>query len=207
METIKVRVDGINIRAPRYPNPFLQAIPGSKYLECNHTRANQFYAKYGRETDEKALAFRQNAKDLLSQAKKTLDELGIQFWLSSGTCLGKSPLTHLNICRICTHDTSMLVIFNSTPVYWMYTCIHKPLAVYRLNMLKGVVRNCIFHVHVNLYLTVNEIPAGWFRQCDIIPYSQDVDLGIWIKDYDVRLIPAMRMSGMPLKHLLGKVGL
>ncbi len=47
--------------------------------------------------------------------------------------------------------------------------------------------------------------SGWFRQCDVIPYSEDVDIGVWIKDYDVRLIPAMQMNGMPLKYLFGKV--
>ena len=64
---------------------------------------------------------------------------------------------------------------------------------------------------VRLYNDIKEkkmfffISSGWFRQCDVIPYSRDVDLGIWIKDNDVRLMPAMQMSGMPLKLLFGKV--
>ncbi len=48
-------------------------------------------------------------------------------------------------------------------------------------------------------------PAGWFRQCDIIPYSRDVDLGMFIADYDVRLIAAMQKHRLPITHLFGKV--
>ena len=46
---------------------------------------------------------------------------------------------------------------------------------------------------------------GWFRQCDTISYSGDVDIGIWIKDYSRQLIPAMQQAGFVLKHLFGKV--
>ncbi|XP_043917054.1 fukutin isoform X2 [Protopterus annectens] len=46
---------------------------------------------------------------------------------------------------------------------------------------------------------------GWYRQCNIIPYSKDVDLGIFIKDYKPDIIPAFQMAGLPLKHKFGKV--
>lgn len=46
---------------------------------------------------------------------------------------------------------------------------------------------------------------GWYRQCSIIPYSKDVDLGIFIKDYKPDIIPAFQMAGLPLKHKFGKV--
>jgi hypothetical protein len=46
---------------------------------------------------------------------------------------------------------------------------------------------------------------GWFRQCSFIPYSQDVDFGVWIKDYDERLVQAMLDHGLTLKHRFGKV--
>lgn len=36
-----------------------------------------------------AMAFRKRAKELLQLAAKTLKALGVPFWLSSGTCLGK----------------------------------------------------------------------------------------------------------------------
>uniref|UniRef100_A0A671L6N8 Ribitol-5-phosphate transferase n=1 Tax=Sinocyclocheilus anshuiensis TaxID=1608454 RepID=A0A671L6N8_9TELE len=46
---------------------------------------------------------------------------------------------------------------------------------------------------------------GWFRQCNIIPYSKDVDLGIWIKDYRHDFTQAFQKDGLPLKHKFGKV--
>ncbi|XP_054843314.1 ribitol-5-phosphate transferase FKTN [Eublepharis macularius] len=46
---------------------------------------------------------------------------------------------------------------------------------------------------------------GWYRQCNIIPYSKDVDLGIFVKDYKPDIIPAFQKAGLPLKHKFGKV--
>lgn len=46
---------------------------------------------------------------------------------------------------------------------------------------------------------------GYFRQCDIIPYSKDVDIGVWISDYDRRLISTLSSHGLSLKHVFGKV--
>lgn len=46
---------------------------------------------------------------------------------------------------------------------------------------------------------------GWFRQCDLIPYSRDVDIGVWITDYKAQLIPSMQNAGLALIHVFGKV--
>nr|XP_010977002.1 fukutin isoform X4 [Camelus dromedarius] len=46
---------------------------------------------------------------------------------------------------------------------------------------------------------------GWYRQCNIIPYSKDVDLGIFIQDYKSDIISAFQDAGLPLKHKFGKV--
>ncbi|GAB6024538.1 hypothetical protein CHUAL_009691 [Chamberlinius hualienensis] len=46
---------------------------------------------------------------------------------------------------------------------------------------------------------------GYFRQCDIFPYSKDIDIGIWIKDYHPQIITGFLSAGMKLKHKLGKV--
>ena len=46
---------------------------------------------------------------------------------------------------------------------------------------------------------------GWFRQCDIIPHSKDVDIGIWIKDYNLLLISEFEKAGLLLKHKFGRV--
>lgn len=46
------------------------------------------------------MAFRKNAKELLQLAAKTLKKLGVRFWLSSGTCLGKILVAlHLYFCH------------------------------------------------------------------------------------------------------------
>ena len=45
---------------------------------------------------------------------------------------------------------------------------------------------------------------GWYRQCDIIPYSIDVDIGVFIYDYSLRIIESMHDNGLFLKQKLGK---
>ncbi|XP_052775283.1 ribitol-5-phosphate transferase FKTN-like [Mya arenaria] len=118
------------------PNPaekFLQDIPDSNLVECNLTRADQFFRKNPPDSAEQAKLFQRNARQIIARAKLYLDELGIPFWLSSGTCL------------------------------------------------------------------------GWFRQCSIITYSQDVDLAIFIRDFKPELIPTFERGGFFLKHVFGKV--
>ncbi|XP_008324389.1 ribitol-5-phosphate transferase FKTN [Cynoglossus semilaevis] len=46
---------------------------------------------------------------------------------------------------------------------------------------------------------------GWFRQCSVISYSRDVDIGIFIKDFRPDIISAFRDAGLTLKHKFGKV--
>jgi hypothetical protein len=53
-------------------------------------------------------------------------------------------------------------------------------------------------------LHVNVIP-GYFRQCDIIPYSKDVDVGIFITDYNEKILPEFLAHGFALKHWFGRV--
>lgn len=47
--------------------------------------------------------------------------------------------------------------------------------------------------------------AGWFRQCSIISYSRDVDIGIFVVDFRPDIITAFRDAGLSLKHKFGKV--
>ncbi|XP_076614099.1 ribitol-5-phosphate transferase FKTN isoform X1 [Chaetodon auriga] len=63
-----------------------------------------------------------------------------------------------------------------------------------------VQRDDSHHVHV-------QSPAwsGWFRQCSIISYSRDVDIGIFIADFRSDIITAFRDAGLSLKHKFGKV--
>ncbi|KAG7173150.1 Fukutin-like [Homarus americanus] len=46
---------------------------------------------------------------------------------------------------------------------------------------------------------------GFYRQCDIIPWSMDVDIGIAIEDYRPNLIKEFEKKGLRLTHKFGKV--
>ncbi|XP_026153832.1 ribitol-5-phosphate transferase FKTN isoform X3 [Mastacembelus armatus] len=46
---------------------------------------------------------------------------------------------------------------------------------------------------------------GWFRQCSIISYSRDVDIGIFVVDFRSDIITAFTEAGLTLKHKFGKV--
>ena len=46
---------------------------------------------------------------------------------------------------------------------------------------------------------------GWFRQCDFIPYSIDVDVGVFIKDHTSDLLKELQASALRLDHKFGKV--
>uniref|UniRef100_A0A8C6SKZ4 Fukutin n=1 Tax=Neogobius melanostomus TaxID=47308 RepID=A0A8C6SKZ4_9GOBI len=47
---------------------------------------------------------------------------------------------------------------------------------------------------------------GWLRQCGVISYSRDVDIGIFIRDFRPDLVQALTRAGLRLKHRFGKVG-
>ncbi|XP_071508956.1 ribitol-5-phosphate transferase FKTN-like [Diadema antillarum] len=47
---------------------------------------------------------------------------------------------------------------------------------------------------------------GWFRECNIIAHSMDVDFGMRIRDYNNHVVPAMESQGLQLLHLFGKEG-
>ena len=89
MEFLVTKADGVSLRIPKDINSFLEQIPFSRVLECNYQQASAFRALYGRDESTEAQEFRQAARDLLEKGKQILDDQGVQFWLSSGTCLGK----------------------------------------------------------------------------------------------------------------------
>lgn len=64
--------------------------------------------------------------------------------------------------------------------------------------------NALDHLGVRFWLSSGTC-LGWFRQCDIIPHSKDVDIGIWIKDYNPLLISEFKKSGLFLKHKFGRI--
>lgn len=46
---------------------------------------------------------------------------------------------------------------------------------------------------------------GYYRECDFITYSRDVDIGIWIQHFKPQLIDVFSMNDLPLLHSFGKV--
>ncbi|EEC16579.1 fukutin, putative [Ixodes scapularis] len=42
------------------------------------------------------------------------------------------------------------------------------------------------------------------RQCDVIPYTTDVDIGIFIRDYKPDMVSLFSTHDLPLTHLFGK---
>ncbi|XP_054613745.1 fukutin isoform X2 [Dunckerocampus dactyliophorus] len=60
------------------------------------------------------------------------------------------------------------------------------------------------NLHVPFWISSGTC-LGWFRQCSIISYSRDVDIGIFISDFRSDIITAFRTAGLSLKHKFGKV--
>ncbi|XP_028413017.1 fukutin-like [Dendronephthya gigantea] len=46
---------------------------------------------------------------------------------------------------------------------------------------------------------------GWFRQCSVISHGKDMDIGMWITDYNKQLIDEFQNNGLYLEHLFGRV--
>ncbi|XP_077865038.1 ribitol-5-phosphate transferase FKTN-like [Saccoglossus kowalevskii] len=45
---------------------------------------------------------------------------------------------------------------------------------------------------------------GWFRECDTMKYTSDVDVEMWAKDYDPRIIQTFQDAGFCLRRNYGK---
>uniref|UniRef100_A0A8C6X5T6 Ribitol-5-phosphate transferase n=1 Tax=Naja naja TaxID=35670 RepID=A0A8C6X5T6_NAJNA len=133
MELLTLSIDGLIVQVPKKPSKFLEERTHSRFVECRYKEARSFFQLYPDDTSPEAMEFRTKAKALLHLSALTLNNLGVQFWLSSGTCL------------------------------------------------------------------------GWYRQCNIIPYSKDLDLGVFIQNYKPDIIPAFQRAGLPLKHKFGKL--
>ncbi len=61
---------------------------------------NNFVQMYPEDTSIEAMDFRMRAKSLLHLASKVLSVLGVPFWLSSGTCLGKRLSTYVVLGKV-----------------------------------------------------------------------------------------------------------
>lgn len=131
-ELILTVIDSLDIQVPRNVSHFLFQQRHAHFLECRYRDARHFLQLYPDDTSSPAVEFRRNAKSLLQLVVRTLAQLDVPFWISSGTCL------------------------------------------------------------------------GWFRQCGIISYSRDVDIGIFITDFRRDIVTALTDAGLTLKHKFGK---
>lgn len=132
-ELILTVLDGLDVRIPQNISRFLYEQRHARFLECRYHDARNFLQLYPEDSSPEAVDFRRKVKSLLHLAARTLAQLDIPFWLSSGTCL------------------------------------------------------------------------GWFRQCSVISYSRDVDIGVFIVDFKPDIVSAFRKAGLSLKHKFGKV--
>lgn len=88
----EANVDGIRLNLPSDPDKLASQQKQSRFKGCNVTNARHYYSKYGRDVSPDAVLFKSKAVEVLSIAIKALNRLGVRYWLSSGTCLGKKRL-------------------------------------------------------------------------------------------------------------------
>ena len=85
-------VDGIRLNLPSDPDKLALQQTQSRFKGCNLSNARHYYSKYGRDISPDAVLFKSKALEVLSIAIRALNRLGVRYWLSSGTCLGKKRL-------------------------------------------------------------------------------------------------------------------
>lgn len=78
--------------------------------------------------------------------------------------------------------------------------------LFRLNVrrLLSKVKQLLDQLEIPFWISSGTC-LGFYRQCDVIPYTTDVDIGVFIKDYKPELISTFSMYDLPLTHLFGKV--
>lgn len=78
-------MDGMWLHLPHTVENFLVQISKAEFIECDYQGAQ----KYLRHNHQANSTMTQYGTQVLLQVTKVLDDLGIQFWLSCGTCLGE----------------------------------------------------------------------------------------------------------------------
>ncbi|XP_068243167.1 ribitol-5-phosphate transferase FKTN-like isoform X2 [Palaemon carinicauda] len=70
--------------------------------------------------------------------------------------------------------------------------------------LLGKAKTILDQLKVPFWLSSGTL-LGFYRQCDIIPWAMDVDIGIFIEDYTMRIIPEFEKRGLRLTHKFGRL--
>lgn len=58
-------------------------------------------------------------------------------------------------------------------------------------------------LHIPFWLSSGTL-LGYYRQCDFIVYSGDVDIGLWADDFRPEIIDVLSAHGLPLIHWFGR---
>lgn len=74
----------------------------------------------------------------------------------------------------------------------------------RVKKLLTKVKTILDNLNIPFWLSSGTC-LGHFRQCDVIHYSMDVDIGVWIKDYNPAIIDLLSTNDLPLLHVFGKL--
>lgn len=59
------------------------------------------------------------------------------------------------------------------------------------------------NLHIPFWLSSGTL-LGYYRQCDFITYSGDVDIGIWAQDFRPEIIETFSAANIPLIHWFGR---
>lgn len=120
-------INGIPISIPADLKKLTSETSQSQFTGCNLSNAQAYYGKYGRDVSQDAVLFKKKALEVLSTAINTLDRLGVRFWLSSGTCLGKKSHGRFNETKMCSTATFFKLAPLFTPhspaflsIFYMY---------------------------------------------------------------------------------------
>uniref|UniRef100_A0A147BN45 Ribitol-5-phosphate transferase FKTN N-terminal domain-containing protein n=1 Tax=Ixodes ricinus TaxID=34613 RepID=A0A147BN45_IXORI len=74
----------------------------------------------------------------------------------------------------------------------------------KVHGLLAKVQRLLDHLGVPFWISSGTC-LGFYRQCDVIPYTTDVDIGIFIRDYKPDMVSLFSTHDLPLTHLFGKV--
>nr|XP_039261848.1 fukutin-like [Styela clava] len=128
---LPIYIDNHRISVPYHIRAFLDEYANSRFIECDHAKAENFVAKYEIEIPQQDKLFQEAAKKMLVETKKIFEKIKVPFWITGGTVL------------------------------------------------------------------------GWYRQCNIISYDTNIDIGIWKHDYKEEIISAMEENGFFFKSKFG----
>ncbi|ROJ92231.1 Fukutin [Anabarilius grahami] len=174
-ELILTTLDGLDVRIPKNFSGFLREFSSSRFLECRSREAKAFF----------------------QLILTTLDGLDVRIPKNFSGFLREFSSSRFLECR----SREAKAFFQLYPEDTSAEAVDFRM---RAKSLLHLASKVLSVLGVPFWLSSGTC-LGWYRQCNIIPYSKDVDLGIWIKDYRHDITQAFQKAGLPLKHKFGKL--